>query len=1160
MDLSKINSFLNRMNDKASEYALFEEEKINEKNRNIQQAKDDAEKLINSMEAQLSSYITNNFESIKKDTENSIALLKTVFEDLYNNTTPNVTTKDLLNYEQTKELLSQKVTSLNEKLERLNEMEFDSRVPAKEIKHTGDESFDVTFNGEVKHYTTQSIPTKIDESSVIDLFDKDFVKEIFSNAKDVIVISEALGILYKKNFNSNDFKDDVISKEKNYIDEIEANTTNDIKEREYNDFESSEVNQYYSSFFEDLDNVTADAIPNVETGSDKYKENVALGNLCYRALNDDKYISYFDKTESLKERIKRGYISVPFIADLRSRGNLFVNVDCDRYSDELRDFINQIILSFLLSFPAKRIHFKLVDINDKMGFAPFSALRKINDNILLDGIVRDVNQLDDALNEIKNIKFNSEDKLGAEGMTNVFDYNKKYESSPMDVYVFVLIDFPSGFNVASGSKVRDIMLNGKNDGVFTVFVNNEAIKTDDYNFPFDDYKKIIHDIVSCSYCFDATNGIKYIDEQDREYPIELFENINMRNLGQIVETLKVRAEEASSKSIELTDMFNYIDRVPVKDISKEIEIPFGMAGGDVQTLSLTNLSSPHAGLIGTSGSGKSVLLHTLILDACYKYSPEELNVYLYDFKRTEFDYYRRYKLPHIKIIACCKDTYDQNAILKNINSEIDRRAKIFKAVGVSDIEQYYEIGKRIPRLFVVIDEIQEAFTDNKVGEDSLNALSEVLRIARSFGINIIWGSQSVPNAPGFDSKIMNNVTSRICLKVDSSDRAMKLFSSNDSSVMSATLKAVENLNRPGLVGLGVIRDARTGANVKEFRVAYSEDGEKRSKYVDMINSKWANVQTYNDLYVLGDDAIPNAHFDVEYAKEKENIVIDNKAFESYWLSLGTDYISGKPYKFEVSNSKDRENVIVVGNNTDLIRDIMGYSLLSVLLNKLTDKDCIGSPNSKIYYVNKEGLNPTLTNDLYNVIPNKLGSEVDVVGRQDKFINTIRELYLTYKDRKDQMDDQQIPYNYHPIYMFINSAQYLNDFFENDSPLDTDDGIVTFDGAPATSEMTLTNAFKVLLKKGSQYGIHFIMSINSIDSIREIREELKQFNYKIATVGSDPSSFINRSPSQIPNADNDRVAVIENGDNLFKIRPYRFDEKDGKEQEWLSNLIYKYSNN
>ena len=1149
VNYNDIDLFFINFNDKCETFFAFTEELTNKRDAEIDKVTKESKILLSDMQDQLDKYIETNFCSIKKKIEEEIRILIDNFHNEYENAKESFNC-DSSSFEEVKEILKNAVGKFNELIKRLNKEDLDAKIEKQTIFFKGS-SIEVVRGGETATFHSSSGKVSADSKIALSGIDKEFIIEIFTTVKEIYAIVDRLIEIYKINFDLNGYKFEVKSKEKVYVDEINSDTASKIDAEFFDKFQKNEVSKKYFEFFEKMDAECKKVDPDVRNGSNEYLKQILLGYIKYLAIKDVRYMDYVSKCEPLALRIDgTGYIKVPLIADLKTKGNILIHTDQKKYSDTLKNFINRQILGMLLSFPCKRIHFELIDVNNKMGFASFSALTKISDNILLDGIIRDEKQLDDAIDNIKKIKYAAEDKLGAEGLTNIFDYNTKFEAAPMDVYVFVLVDFPAKISLSLAEKVRDIAVNGKDDGIFTILVNNKSIGID-YSFPQVEYEDIVEEIEKYSFVFkDGEKSIKYITADGKEYDIGLSSDIDISKMGTIVETLKANAEIESSKVIPLSDMLSYIDKTPVKSISMEMDIPCGKSGGAVQTLRFTNQSGPHAALIGTSGSGKSVLFHTLILDDCYKYAPDELNLYLLDFKGgVEFKYYQNYKLPHIKVIGLTNDLNDGLSILASINDEITKRKELFNSVGVSNIESYYKEGKKIPRLFVIIDEIQEILVrDEKIGEKALNILSEILAIGRSFGINVLWGSQSVPHISGIQPKIMQNITNRICLKVANSDYAMTLFGNPQ------VLRAVENLNRPGIKGLGVIKDERTGSGVKEFRVAYSEEGVNRTAYVDKILDKWKDVRNVADLYVVGNDLVPDEKKDPLYLGLGSLADISNKAFESYRLSLGSDYVTGTDYPIEIFNSKERENVLLVGKNVDLLRDMMGYSLLSVVLNRMTDKDCMPLKEKKIYYANKEGLNPKFTSDLFNEIPREVAEQIEKVGNGDSFFNCIRDQYCLYLERKEAFENGEIPQQYYATYTFIHSIQYVSDLFEENRPLDESE-FYSFDDDHVTKcSITFNEAFNILLNKGSQYGIHFVISMNSIDSIREIREALRSFNYKIATYGADAVSFEDLPLSNVPAITNDRTALLVENNVIKKIRPYRYDESSDKSKEWLKGLL------
>ena len=181
------------------------------------------------------------------------------------------------------------------------------------------------------------------------------------------------------------------------------------------------------------------------------------------------------------------------------------------------------------------------------------------------------------------------------------------------------------------------------------------------------------------------------------------------------------------------------------------------------TVNLTHI--PHILLGGSTGSGKSVLLKLLLMQALRKGA----EVYIADFKGgVDFP-----KVWHQKCRMCFTEE-DLCNILDQLVEDLERRKSAFKALGCPNIDAYNEIAERpLQRLIYACDEVAEVL--DKTGADSErkkllsqieSRLSTIARQGRAFGIHLILATQR-PDATIIPGQIRNNMDFRVCGRADS---------------------------------------------------------------------------------------------------------------------------------------------------------------------------------------------------------------------------------------------------------------------------------------------------------------------------------------------------------------------------------------------------------
>src|SRR5947209_17738823 len=131
-------------------------------------------------------------------------------------------------------------------------------------------------------------------------------------------------------------------------------------------------------------------------------------------------------------------------------------------------------------------------------------------------------------------------------------------------------------------------------------------------------------------------------------------------------------------------------------------------------LALGRGTSQHALVAGKTGSGKSTLLHALITNLAMHYGPDEVELYLIDFKKgVEFKTYATHELPHARVIAVESEREFGLSVLQRLDAELKRRGDLFRAHGAQDLRAYRQAsGKPLPRILLIVDEFQEFFVED----------------------------------------------------------------------------------------------------------------------------------------------------------------------------------------------------------------------------------------------------------------------------------------------------------------------------------------------------------------------------------------------------------------------------------------------------------------
>ena len=219
--------------------------------------------------------------------------------------------------------------------------------------------------------------------------------------------------------------------------------------------------------------------------------------------------------------------------------------------------------------------------------------------------------------------------------------------------------------------------------------------------------------------------------------------------------------------------------------------PIGFVEGVPRAMMLHDVS-PHALVGGPSGSGKTNLLLTMICSLASRYPPDELELYLLDFKEgvsfAQFAPIRKDGrwLPHARLIGININTDREFglALLQYLAGVMRHRAEVAKSHEVSKLEELRvaDPGGRWPRIVAVIDEFQYLFGEkDAVTNQAVQLLEDLARRGRSQGIHLVLASQDVSGIQAFWLRpaIFEQFVLRIGLP-----RARRVLTENNDATMT----------------------------------------------------------------------------------------------------------------------------------------------------------------------------------------------------------------------------------------------------------------------------------------------------------------------------------------------------------------------------------------
>ena len=223
-------------------------------------------------------------------------------------------------------------------------------------------------------------------------------------------------------------------------------------------------------------------------------------------------------------------------------------------------------------------------------------------------------------------------------------------------------------------------------------------------------------------------------------------------------TVGIEIPNETRESVSLREIISY-EKFQKKDIKLPIALGKSISGmpivGDLTSM-------PHLLIAGTTGSGKSVCINTIIVSLLYKLNPDLCKFILIDPKMLELSTYEG--IPHL-LTPVITDAKKATSALAWTVKEMNSRYKLMSKVGVRNIDGYNAKHKlKMPYIVVVVDEMSDLML--VAGKEIENYIQKLSQMARAAGIHIIMATQR-PSVDVITGTIKANFPTRVSFQVSS---------------------------------------------------------------------------------------------------------------------------------------------------------------------------------------------------------------------------------------------------------------------------------------------------------------------------------------------------------------------------------------------------------
>jgi S-DNA-T family DNA segregation ATPase FtsK/SpoIIIE len=820
-------------------------------------------------------------------------------------------------------------------------------------------------------------------------------------------------------------------------------------------------------------------------------------------------------------------IAVPFVLPFPGHASLLWECQGEG-RDVAVDGIKSVMLRLLTSLPGGKIRFTMIDGADRgQALSVFSHLADYDELIINKRIWTEKHDIEERLTELSEHMENVFQAYLRNEYETIEEYNEQAGEVAEPYRFLVVANFPASFSDAAAQRLLSIARSGPKCGVY-VLLSMDTRQAMPHGFDK-------ADLEATATTFDWTNG-RFIarDPVLTHFPVKMETPPRANDFAEIVRKAGVLSKDARRVEVAFERIVPRNGALWMQDSRAGVDVPLGRAGATkLQHLNLGRGTSQHVMIAGKTGSGKSSLLHTLIVNIGLHYAPDEMQFYLVDFKKgVEFKTYASHAMPHARIIGIESDREFGISVLERLDGILKERGEQFRRVGVQDIKGFRNArpDEHLPRILLIIDEFQEFFVeDDQLSQAANLLLDRLVRQGRAFGMHVLLGSQTLGGAYSLARSTLGQIGVRIALQCSESDAHLILSEENGAARL---------LTRPGEAIYNDSNGLTEGNH--PFQIAWLPD-DRRDHFLAIIQKRTEEKQLRVDPAIVFEGNLasdPRDNPSIGQTIERFATLFNGKPRSrdtslSLWLG---EAVSIKPPTRVPINQRPGDNLIIIGQDSLASQGMMMVALMTLAAQiRPAGPD---DPSPAQFFVLDGDANDVEDQTRWKQMVEPLPHRVVRAGLREAAA-TVAQIAAEVSRRKEETGKDQPP-----VFMFLSNYSRFRDLRNEQDEFGfgrTDDSRGPQAGAQLAD----------IFKDGPAVGVHAFVWCDTYSNLTRwiTQSSLREFEMRVAFQmnASDSSSLID-SPAASRLGGHRALLYLRELGTIEKLRPYGVPSP-----EWLSKV-------